>query len=77
LTPRRIEPRLDCRECKGTGTCQGCDGEGQVDFERYAPPWALERNYERGPCPDCDGDGECRACEQAALEAELYGEQEA
>lgn len=74
---RCITPHPDCPECKGTGKCQACDGEGVVDVELYAPPWALERRYDHGECDECwNGSGECRRCEETALEIEKYGPHE-
>lgn len=76
MSQRCIDPHPDCPECKGSGKCQECEGEGTVCVDQGAPPWALEQNFADLECPQCDGDGECRRCDETAAEIEKYGPHE-
>lgn len=54
-----------CPECKGTGECRRCQGEG-VDFEGD--------HYSR--CEDCSGSGECTACFEVRMKRSCLQEPE-
>jgi hypothetical protein len=45
-------PRPPCSDCKGTGQCPDCDGEGRH----------REGTHKGERCRDCRGDGDCSKC---------------
>jgi hypothetical protein len=47
---RGKKPMKDCEDCKGSGDCPTCDGDGKMGKDKH-------------DCKDCDGSGDCDCCD--------------
>jgi len=55
-----LSPPEPCENCKGTGKCPCCDGDGDCDYQcRHCDDW------HSATCHTCDGGGECVECDGA------------
>ena len=58
------DPEMDCKECKGTGNCTDCNGQGEETCEECHGNGRCKECHGKGShkCKKCGGRGQCTNC---------------